>query len=313
MSLFVHHMMDMDNHYPPGRSLYPFVTLQMRRIRILAQRAGGRLLGFVAYDPFREADKGENEAVAVVERALKSGFAGVKFYPPSGYKPLGNTKKDMSRSGKDPSRINAVNERLFKLCVDLDAPVFAHCSPGEMERWKGAGLFADPKYWRKVLEQPRFNNLRLCLAHAGGDAGWCAKPGLPVDPDFVPEVVRLCQTYPNVYCEFGHTEQLFVESNRPYFARRLADAVTATGVRYDFGTKIMYGSDWHLLARTPDVEDFDDVFRKIFRGNQTLAKYEHQFFGLNALRYLNLADFLSRNSGSLTRQEFEYLSFLAAP
>ncbi len=274
MSLFVHHMMDMDNHYPPGRSLYPFVTLQMRRIRILAQRAGGRLLGFVAYDPFREADKGENEAVAVVERALKSGFAGVKFYPPSGYKPLGNTKKDMSRSGKDPSRINAVNERLFKLCVDLDAPVFAHCSP---------------------------------------DAGWCAKPGLPVDPDFVPEVVRLCQTYPNVYCEFGHTEQLFVESNRPYFARRLADAVTATGVRYDFGTKIMYGSDWHLLARTPDVEDFDDVFRKIFRGNQTLAKYEHQFFGLNALRYLNLADFLSRNSGSLTRQEFEYLSFLAAP
>lgn len=46
--LFVHHMMDMDSFYA-GRPLYPFIDLQLRRMRVLAERSGGRLLTFVAY------------------------------------------------------------------------------------------------------------------------------------------------------------------------------------------------------------------------------------------------------------------------
>lgn len=45
-TLFVQHMMDMDNYYP-GRSWYPFVTEQLPRMRELTGSSGVHLLTFV--------------------------------------------------------------------------------------------------------------------------------------------------------------------------------------------------------------------------------------------------------------------------
>jgi predicted TIM-barrel fold metal-dependent hydrolase len=306
--LFVHHMMDMDNHYPNGRSLYPFVDLQLRRMRALVQASGGRLLTFVAFDPFRE------EGVEVVREALHDGCAGVKFYPPSGYRPLGNTVEDLKGTGQDPEEVDRRNLALFRLCAELDAPVFAHCSPGGMESRpkRHTGCLSDPRGWRRVLDTPGLRDLRLCLGHAGGDEGWCA----PADAEeknecgvpFVSEVIDLCVSFPNVYCEFGHTEQVFDSATRANFAARLGAAAGTHGAR--FGRKCMYGSDWHLLARVPAFHTFDDIFRTIFDADPRLRPHRPAFFMENALDYLNLPSYLDRNDRVLSDEEKRYLRSL---
>lgn len=304
VELFVHHMMDMDNHYPPGRSLYPFDELQLRRMRVLTERSGGRLLTFVAYDPFRE------DGVAVVEQALHRGCGGVKFYPPSGYRPIGNTAEDLAGTEQDAATVDARNLELFAMCVRLDAPIFAHCSPGGMERRpRKSGLLADPRGWRRVLERPGLERLRLCLGHAGGDEGWCLPPERDDEfaESFVPEVIALCADphFPNVYCEFGHLEQIFNPTPRAHFARRLGHAVRTHGEA--FGRKCLYGSDWHLLARSPEFARFDDLLRTVFRADEALRQFEQHFFRLGALAYLNLSGYLDRNAGVLTRTEEQHL------
>ena len=308
--LFVHHMMDMDNHYPNGRSLYPFAGLQLRRMRALVQAHHGRLLTFVAFDPFRA------DGVSVVEEALHAGCAGVKFYPPNGFRPLGNTATDLEGTDQLPEVVDGRNLALFRMCVRLGVPVFTHCSPGGMESRpkKNSGCLSDPRGWERVLQTDGLRELRLCLGHAGGDDGWCAAPGTDernkCNEPFVARVIDLCVNFPNVYCEFGHTEAIFRASERAHFATRLGDAVQRYGDR--FGRKILYGSDWHLLARTPGFARFDDIFREMFDVDSRLRPFASGFFVNNALEYLNLSAYIERNDGALSVEEKAYLRSLQA-
>jgi hypothetical protein len=98
-TLFVQHMMDMDNYYP-GRSWYPFVTEQLPRMRDLTGSSKGQLLTFVAFDPKRKEWK------EVLDVALRS--TGVKFYPPNGYRASGDS---------DPVVCKRIKE-FFAYCVE---------------------------------------------------------------------------------------------------------------------------------------------------------------------------------------------------
>jgi hypothetical protein len=305
--LFVHHMMDMDPHYPPGRSSYPFMDLQLRRMRALAETSHGRLLTFVAYSPFRD------ESIDVVEEWLHRGCAGVKFYPPSGYRPVGNTAAELDGTGQNPAQVDGRNLDLFRLCVQYDVPIFAHCQPGEMEQnpKKRTGCYSNPQGWERVLDTPGLEKLRLCLGHAGGE-GWTAPPGREDDEGvarcggarFVSGVVSLCVRYPNVYCEFGCLDGIFERGGRANFAARLAGYIQQNP---GFAHKVLYGSDWHMLAKTPAPGRYDDAFREAFRAHATLAPIEDRFFRRNALDYLNLGGFLNRSRGRISRREEDHL------
>ena len=282
VSLFAHHMMDMDHHYPPGASRFDFVTEQLVRMRKLVARYPGRFLTFVAFDPFRA------DAVDVVRLALdEHGCGGVKFYPPNGYKPIGNRDEDLIGARADD--VNRRNLELFRLCVERDVPLFTHCTPGGMEsRPKVTGKFSDPKRWRRVLETDGLSTLRLCLGHAGGDEGWVAPHSAEGDAvwarSYACEVVALCARYPNVYCEFGHMDCVLRTDERAKLARRLERVVEQYGDA--FGLKMMYGSDWHLVARVPDHGELVRVWRAVMRGSGVLAGYETKFLRANAHAYI---------------------------
>ena len=81
-SLYVHHMMDLERAYD-DRPPVPFGE-QIEFFEGLAER-NPNLLHFVAFDPFR----GESALANVIE-AKKRGALGVKYYPPSGYRPTHN-------------------------------------------------------------------------------------------------------------------------------------------------------------------------------------------------------------------------------
>jgi predicted TIM-barrel fold metal-dependent hydrolase len=287
-AVFTHHMMDMDAHYPNGRSRFDFVREQMPRVRRLVEQHADRLRTFVAYCPIRP------DALTVVETALSQQMGvGVKFYPPSGYKPLGNVPGDIYGHAT-ADEVNSRNRDLFDLCVRRDAPLFAHCSPGGMERVRGkTGRYSDPKHWRRVLSTGRFASLRLCLGHAGGDEGWTAPHSPHGDAvwegSWAREVVSLCVEYPNVYCEFGHVDAVLDEHLRSKFQRRLERVIEATAsAPYPFASKVMFGSDWHLVSRVRDHHELARVWRTMFRSSPILAPWEHAMLSANAVEYLGL-------------------------
>jgi predicted TIM-barrel fold metal-dependent hydrolase len=282
-SMFVHHMMDMDLHYLHGRSRFEFVEQQVTRLQRLAAHHPGRLRTFVAYCPIRR------DAVDVVSRALTDrGCVGVKFYPPSGYKPIDNADGDIFGDAT-ADEVNRRNLSLFRLCAKLDVPVFTHCSPGGMERVRGkTGRYSDPAHWRQVLSVDGLGTLRLCLGHAGGDAGWTAPHSAHGDTEWEGSwgnaVVSLCTQYPHVYCEFGHFDSVFDEEERSKLRRRLERVIAAHGD--SFGRKMMFGADWHLLSRVSHHRDFARVWRALMRSSNILAPYERAFFRDNARDYL---------------------------
>jgi predicted TIM-barrel fold metal-dependent hydrolase len=285
VTLFVHQMMDMEKHYcdPPA---YEFITVQIPRMRRLAIESGGRLLGFVAYSPLRE------KPVEVVQLACASGFVGVKFYPPSGYRPIGN-----AGMLPDGDLIDQRNLELFRYCQENGVPVLAHCTPGGFEAGEGFGCYSDPDGWETLLQLEEFRSLRLCLGHAGGGSGWFASNTPEGDGEFndsyAGKVYRLCsrQDFPNVYCDMSYLAGVLNRQLACRMARRLEKVLSDNAT---FGRRMMYGSDWHMLFQEDKCERYYLALERMFEDSAILKQYRQQFFLENAKAFLHLGAYLAR-------------------
>lgn len=243
-----------------------------------------RVFGFSAFDP-RRADW---HARAL--HALGKGFAGFKFYPAMGFKPIGN----------EPS-IQARVDAFFDFCVARDLPVFAHCTPVGFQTRFRLGGYAHPRHWREVLEQPRWQTLRLCLGHAGGgrldngalhSAGWlaCSEQEWRHEDNFARIVCELCTAHPNVYCEVACLAQLMEGGGFMQFEANLQRArqdAAAAGRPGELLEKMAYGSDWHMPDVITRTRRYLDLFLEWMNRPEYVA-YREQFFWRNAYRYLRL-------------------------
>ena len=284
----VHYMMDMQMAYGGHRSpYYPFRPDQLRRMQDLQRAHPGSILGFAAFDPRR--DDWEDG----VDEALSMGFMGFKFYPAMEYKPIDN----------EDTVVEARVRAFFSYCIERNVPVFTHCTPQGFQTRHEQGLLAHPKLWRKLLQQDGMSQLRLCLGHAGGgissnkdpetgqtvrSAGWMAKDTTEWNEadNFARICAELCCTYPNVYCELGHLDELLHKPRKKFdprqrFRDNLARARQITG-ESDFMDKLAYGSDWHMPTMIRSARRFLDVFLD-FHGEGVL---DDRFFWKNAYAYL---------------------------
>lgn len=282
VDLYVTHMMDMDNYYPDGRSEYEFFTVQIDRMLRVQKSHRKKMRVFVAYDPKRERE------IDRMKRALADGCAGIKFYPPNGYAPIGNGQK-----------IDAALGQLYDFCVTNDVPLFTHCTPVGFEARKEYGCKSDPKLWRKVLDgkgDKDWNTLRLCFGHAGGEVGWFSlkpeKPPTcePPDKNFADEVIAICSTkkYPNVFCEFGYLNELREEGAPAKLQAKLIKAIAASENGKELATRICFGTDWHMPQMfIKGASPYLRLLRGIFQ-HRDLAKYADGFFAGNARRFLKM-------------------------
>src|SRR6266536_3923650 len=233
--LMVSHMMDLPPVYAQdedGATLLRFSDQQLERVQYFQQQADSGMIYFVAYNPYRDhwPVHRPDESLRVVQDAVREhGAWGMKFYPPSGYRPAAN--KIPSRPcgvqsrwpkieydaryaglGADQSSRDAeLNRRVDELltwCIRDDIAVFVHSGTGEFEAQKGYGLSnSNPSFWREFLESHPGKNdqgkeipcpLRLCMGHAGGADFWF---GAGKYPDWGREAYELFREFPNVYCE----------------------------------------------------------------------------------------------------------------
>ncbi|MGC3956994.1 MAG: amidohydrolase family protein [Verrucomicrobiota bacterium] len=310
--LFVHHMMDMEMGYAE-KPQFPFADQIQRMARLDNRMQGdytGRLIHFVAFDPFRR-----EKALETMLMGLKAGAVGVKFYPPSGYRATGNeipkrpgwSSSSASKERWDSrykhlknSQLDQIIDGLFRYCVSNDLPIFTHCTPAGFEADRDYGWMADPQFWGQVLSN--YPTLKLCFGHSGGEAYWFADGKKSVDKhehrrrSFGTNVVQLCLTYPNVYCEVGYLEPILETKSFGLYTNRLASVINRVSVdgQWRFGDKLMYGTDWHMLHKVDHHERYLAAFDQIMT-RSTFASYHRKFFSGNATKFLNLKKLLADN------------------
>ncbi|HEY6138565.1 MAG TPA: amidohydrolase family protein [Thermoanaerobaculia bacterium] len=287
IGLFVTHMMDMERWYRGGRCFYKVWPDQFAKMRRVISQTNGRMLTFVAFDPSR--DKG----LEIVKNAVALGAAGVKFYPPNGYR----------ASGNENAKIEKAVDAFFGYCSDNGIPVFTHCNlQGFEAEIDKSGCNSDPKYWARALDKHK--KLRLCFGHGGGDEWWLDIAVERCDGNpFAPGVLELCANSESVFCEFGYFNELRKPAAADHFRKKLIEVAKDKKLR----TRIAYGTDWHMPQMVVQSSvDYFNIFDEMFK-DKDLKDWRNDFFARNAARFLNLDAYIERAKHLLTKQTIEHL------
>jgi predicted TIM-barrel fold metal-dependent hydrolase len=293
IGLFVTHMMDMERWYLGGTCHYKVWPDQFAKMRRVVSHTNGRMLAFVAFDPSRD------KSLDIIKSAVALGAAGVKFYPPNGYRASSNDKPEIEKAA----------DALFCYCAANGIPVFTHCNLQGFEAKIGeSGCNSDPKYWAKVLE--KHEKLRLCFGHGGGDEWWLDIGVNHCDSiPFAPGVLDLCAKSENVFCEFGYFNELRKPEAAERFRKRLIEVAHDKKLR----TRIAYGTDWHMPQMVVQSSaEYFNVFEQVFK-DDALKKWRDDFFAKNAARFLNLGAYIDRARHLLTEKAVEHLSNFVVP
>lgn len=287
-------LMDME-HWFPGPGPSKKYEAQVEDTSEHVREADGRLLAFVAFDPEREVrfrNRPEG-ALAIVKRAIEEqGYVGVKLYPPLGYRPSGNAR-DYERRGKcrfpttlaAAARYDEVLEELYTYCENNDVPIAAHCEDPGAQSWEDCGKYADPAGWEDVLVA--HPGLRLNLMHFGGDLDLATRG----EQSWAWKTAELMGRFPHVYADVGaHDVPVDATLRRDFLANLAQLYADYPAAR----TRLMFGSDWHMIVRHPDHRSFlDGYVDALARGP-----------GVDVARFTNGAaiEYLGLKAGSRTRE-----------
>lgn len=351
---------------PSSARWYPFAAVPPKQAPLFEQinfmsklhrLYPGEALPIVPFCPWRQADdrnrKASTNALDLVKKAMDMGFIGVKIYPPMGFRPMGNAGFDEDATAHWPEHFVKHRDKRFKygksfgaeldeslaelyqLCVDADFPIMSHSGFGNAARQIGmdkskdllsAGEFSNPRYWRLVLEQEKWRDLRLNLAHFGF-----------LRMDWRHDIGVLMRPYKNVYADLGHFEELLtddkcaparcffgevlkkgffsdfeysdrlyldideeIQASKTYAPARCSERKSVqyvTGeqkpVRNALWQRLMYGSDYFMMQKDYFSSDYLDVVSKSYyaaMGDELLRdEYLRAFLSGNSAQFYGLS------------------------
>lgn len=244
VQVFCNHLLDIGywlradevNQSRPDDLIALFAEISARRDDVL-------LLNFAGFCPLHAAIEGDSVHQRVRNAITQRGFAGVKMYPPMGFKPLRNQDvgfshvKPRNRPAGGGAALDRELRKLYAWCQANDVPVAAHAS-ASMGAGPGTANYSAPWLWRPVLEE--FPDLRVNLAHFGGFGGHG-------EPQWEQQLIAMLDDFPNLYFDMGFwTETMAGASTRP---RALASTRDLFAQEPLAGQRMLYGSDWSMIAR----------------------------------------------------------------
>lgn len=212
---------------------------------------------------------GEPASFGTVRRAIATGaFAGVKVYPPVGFRPLGNGP------GDEGLLIDAALGRLYSWCERNDVPITTHAGTGNPFSIQAREMAA-PGGWRPVLL--RHEKLRLNLGHFGHERA-----------DWLDDAVALLDdpSHPFVYADIGDADI------QPGHLAAHVSELKAHGVFRDpkVMSRLLYGSDWFMDKLNPGgASRYLQAIEKAVGAEVPAATLE-RFLGANALEFLGFTD-----------------------
>lgn len=226
----------------PAKSL----AKQHDELRMLRDRYPELVIPFAAVDPRRE-----NVLEDTIASLEQRGFRGIKLYPPLGFHPNDGALRDV-----------------YEYAAANQVPILAHCSrrgvhyrgtppPGMLDDPEtGQPLpalagdepitrLADPDNYLPILS--RHPQLKLCLAHFGGDEEWrkyVEDPWLAgatrVRKSWLAKIADLIrsETYENLYTDISYT--VFAEEEYVH----LLKVLLADG---RLRKRVLFGSDFYVV------------------------------------------------------------------
>jgi len=181
--------------------------------------------------PFVHIDTRRSNYQEIFNICMKSGFRGVKLYPPLGVFPYSN-------------KFDAI----YAHCEANHIPVLAHCTKHSVVYFKGSrselllllrnsvlkvdtslknrdlcDYFMHPENYRIVFE--KFPKLKVCLAHFGSGNEWDKL------------IVSLISEYKTLFVDISYA--LFIQERWAYLKVLLL-------TNEDFRNKCLFGSDWYM-------------------------------------------------------------------
>lgn len=246
---------------------------------------------FIGFDPLRELRARRTHAIETpfesVQKAItRYGFVGVKLYPPMGWRPSGNAPRP-GLTADDAAAIDRIVDELAAWCAAEDVPVTAHCNRSNHAHPAYEG-FGGPDDWVPVLDA--HEGLRLNLGHFGGE-----QTGVS-DDRWSWKIAAATRRFEHLYADVGNHRVHDERVTEPYLdmlAHMFDDPATAT-----MASRVMYGSDWYMLAIYPDNDRFLPTYRGLFEhrfGTDIAAG----FMGGTAMRFLGFDDPSNRNTRRL--------------
>jgi predicted TIM-barrel fold metal-dependent hydrolase len=239
-------VLPVDMTYMGRGTLRENIDEQHRQLKELRDKYPELVIPFFAVDP-RAAN-----VLDKLKRAVEQdGFRGIKLYPNLGYKPTDERLR--------PIWAYANEKRL---------PVMTHCSRGGVYGWdeaanrwvtaENAHEYTAPRLYEPILRD--YPNMRLCLAHFGGESEWKRYMDNPWStgsrqkdqPSWVRDILKMlvAGTYPNLYTDISYTIFRFQE-----FAPALKVFLQNASVR----SRVLFGSDFFLA----ELEDGNEKMLSI--------------------------------------------------
>ena len=166
-------------------------------------------------------------ATAYENMGGKSGFAGIKLYPPLGFDPWPDDPEEKQK-----------NHYLYSYCEKKQIPITTHCSDGGFAVCDEAQEFTNPAKWRAVLEH--YPQLKINFAHLGKQDK--KKFILFSKTAWQKDVLALLKDYPNTYADFSCTA--FDDKYYRELARLIRDNPGAAAGKLLFGSDFMINLLW---------------------------------------------------------------------
>jgi len=263
----------------------------------------GKIHPFVAFDPARELafrkgvenPDGKPEqygSMNLVKDAIENkGFIGVKLYNAMGYRPFNNhsVEKHRKRIAYHNDKYlfkgeeyDEVLSELYDYCMEQGVPITTHCRMDGSESYPDASFdFGQAIFWRDVLEQQKYKDLHLNLAHFG----WNKKDGHTGNRSWMREICEMLNQYNHLYTDVAHHE-VFIDENVSKFK------VAYQELCLEFPKikeKILFGIDWHVIKRVANFENFKNRYVELLKSDNLFSDQAiKDFLGRNALRFLGL-------------------------
>ncbi|MGU3418530.1 amidohydrolase family protein [Methylobacterium sp. D54C] len=312
IDLMIAHLVDYD--WPLGQSAgtitsFPDQFAVMERISILT---GGRIHYFAPFCPFRESafrlGLSTTSSLALVKEAIgRRGAVGVKLYPPMGFAPLGNARKENEGTwtGSVPldSRLQRADigqlldeslASLYEWCRAEQVPIMAHTSPTNLASANYEKLL-DARWWELALNT--YRGLQINFGHFGQTNPSESADSLTREMQFA----SLMSAAPGSPGQFAFADSAYFADilSQPVALRENLRTIfrrTAGKGNAALAQRLMYGTDWEIVliegtAQKAYLSKFQAVINELSKDPNlgVTGRLSENFFGRNAARFLGLS------------------------
>jgi predicted TIM-barrel fold metal-dependent hydrolase len=254
------------------------------------------LHGFVAFNPWRQIkdiEAGRSPTAFDLAKAAVEdmGFVGVKLYPPMGFLPIGNVGSGLSYPERAadipgfPAKLDEALDALYAWAADSGVAVMAHATNSQ-GAGEGYALRARPDRWAPVFA--KYPTLKFNLGHFGrfDEAG---DEGSTLNETWEYLLGQLIEDGATVFADMSYFSEALPGSTPAAHRAKLLEYLRAFLQQYDPNCeRLMYGSDFAMLAREANYTDYLDSFRLYIAELSLSESACSRLYRDNAVRFLGL-------------------------